>query len=556
MEQNRFYFTRRYVTALTLIALLSVLAFINMSYLINSQANDAKTINISGQQITLSQQIALYAIYYQTKQLEANIESMENNHKFLLSETMSENMKKIYFDEPINLDVRVRTYIQNAKNFRLTTDGKSLTYILQNSQKLLLELNEAAKVYLAETEAKSAYLKNFEIAICIVTLITLILEAFFIFMPANAAINKKTKEILDEKEYSNAVIESSTNAIVSIDERQNVKVYNKKAQDIFGFSKEEMTRSNDLLKIIPKSYLSIHNRGLLPFLMKIFSKLKKRSFEVVLLNKNKEQFSARVSFGMDAKCEVIVINIEDITQEKLKDNILRKQAKFASLGEMIAIIAHQWRQPLTELSLNNMYLKKKIKDANLSEELSKNESIIKFMSENITIFDEFYSNKEGALFEPKEAIFQSLNITENILRLNEIELYLELEKTPSIFGQRNALAQVILSIVQNSIDKHKTQKNALAWIKIVLKERGKHIYLSVEDNAGGISIKPINAIFEPFRTNKKSSSTGLGLYMSKLVVEEKFGGDIKASNTKEGALFEILIPVSLNLIPKLPNAFD
>ena len=548
MEQNRFYFTRRYVTALTLIALLSLLAFINMSYLINSQANDAKTINISGQQITISQQIALYAIYYQTKQLETSIESMENNHKFLLSESMSENMKKIYFDEPINLDVKVRTYVQNAKNFRLTTDGKSLTYILQNSQKLLFELNEAAKVYLEETEAKSAYLKNFEIAICIVTLATLILEAFFIFMPANAAINRKTKEILDEKNYSNAVIESSTNAIVSIDKHQNVKVYNKKAQDIFGFSKDEMTRSNDLLKIIPKSYPSIHNRGLLPFLMKIFSKLKKRSFEVILLNKKKEQFSARISFGMDGKCEVIVINIEDITQEKLKDNILHKQAKFASLGEMIAIIAHQWRQPLTELSLNNMYLKKKITPAALREELGKNESIIKFMSETITNFEEFYSNKE--------AIFQSLNITENILRLNEIELFLEIEKTPLIFGQRNVLAQVILSVLQNSIDKHKTKKRGFAWIKIVLKERGKHIYLSIEDNAGGISIKPINAIFEPFRTNKKSSSTGLGLYMSKLVVEEKFGGGIKASNTKEGALFEILIPVSLNLISKLPDAFD
>lgn len=88
-------FTAKYITALTLIALLSTLAFFNLNHLISSQANDGQLITVSGQQIMLSQKIALYAIYYQTKRLEVSIGEIEENHSFLINEPMSSRMKDI-----------------------------------------------------------------------------------------------------------------------------------------------------------------------------------------------------------------------------------------------------------------------------------------------------------------------------------------------------------------------------------------------------------------------------------------------------------------------------
>jgi PAS domain S-box-containing protein len=543
MEQSKFYLTKRYVTALTLIALLSILAYINMSYLINSHSNDGKIIDASGQQVMLSQQIALYAIYYQTQQLKSSIEQMETNHEFLLSLPMSEEMENIYFKEPLNLDIKIKTYIANAKRFRDTTDGVSLTYVLRNAEPLLRQLSEASALYLKENESRTAKLKSFEMFICFATLFTLLLEAVFIFRPANTAIARKTKELIDEKNYSNAVIESSSNAIISIDTNYHIKTFNSQAENISGFKKEEMRHIENLQKMIPKIYRSIHKRGLLPFLTKNLRRFKHRSFEMKLLNKKGEQFPCRIGLSANEN-GVIVINIENMTKEKLKNTMLHKQAKFAALGEMIAIIAHQWRQPLSELGLNNMYLKKKIAQKELEEELNKNEEIIRFMSETITNFEDFYKNAKSVWFNPKSAVEQALNITEKILILKGIKLFLEIEEEIKVYGQQNSLAQVILSIIQNAIDKHGTNSNADKWIKIIMKAEDKKLFVHIDDNAGGIQVRPIETIFEPFYTSKKSSSTGLGLYMSKLIINDKFGGNLSASNTKIGASFLISIPYS------------
>ncbi|MFV0480410.1 MAG: ATP-binding protein [Campylobacteraceae bacterium] len=548
LEHDKTYLSKRYTIALTIIAFLSILAFINMSYLINNQANDGKTIDTSGQQIMLSQKIALYAIYYQTGQLEVSIEEMRRHHEYLLSLNMSDNVKDIYFGKEVNLDEKVRSYIENAKRFRQTTDGKSLTYVLQNSQRLLVDLNKVAQAYLSEAENKTKKLKNLEIIICIATLITLLLEALFIFKPANTTIVNKTKELVNEKNYSNTVIESSKNAIIVVYKMSLIKTFNNKAETMFGYKKSDIRTLEELLKIIPKKYKSIHKKGLKYFFSKTLFKISEKTFEFDLCDRYGELFPVRASFGVvNSGEDLIVINIEDITNEKQKDTVIFKQAKFAALGEMIAIIAHQWRQPLAEISLNNVYIKKKIEQKDLHEEICKNENIIKFMSETITNFETFYKNSEGEWFSPKDSIEQALNVTEYVLRLKEIELSVDVDSDiPQIFGQKNSLSQVILSIIQNSIEKHKTSQVDETWIKMELRKSEEDIRITIEDNAGGIQIVPIEDIFKPFRTDKKigdkSRSTGLGLYMSRLIIEEKFNGDIFAENTQNGAKFTINIP--------------
>lgn len=543
IQDGRFYLTKRYIGALTFLAILSVLAFSNMIILINSQYNDGKVINLSGQQVILSQKIALSAIYYQTEQLVKSIEEMEDNHEFLVSLRMSDELSLIYYKEPFMLDEKVRLYIENAKRFRETTDGKSLTYVLRNSNILLNELNKATEVYVKEAEDKVTRLRNLEVIICLATLITLLLEAIFIFKPANSTINRKTKELKSERDYLNTVIESSTNAIIVIDEELNIKIFNKRATEIFNYEKRDMQQIGDLSKIIPEKYKVLYKNGLIDFFKNIFPRLKNKTYEISLKNKTTE-FPVRVSFGFGQMIEPIyVINIEDISEEKAKDTILYKQTKFAALGEMIAIIAHQWRQPLAELSLNNMYLKKKITQRDLDEELNKNEQIVKFMSETIASFETFYRKSDDEIFNPKESILQALSLIEYLLKLLDIRLYLEIDEELRLNGQKNSLSQVVLSLLQNSVDKHKMDlSKENKWVKILMIKKQSSVVINVEDNAGGISIKPIDSIFQSTKSTKNSTSTGLGLYMSKLVIEDKFNGKIEAENTKNGALFTITIP--------------
>jgi PAS domain S-box-containing protein len=541
---ERLSFTARYTVALSLIALLSTLAFINLNHLISSQANDGQLITTSGQQIMLSQKIALYAIYYQTKQLEASIQEMEENHAFLIESPMSKKMHDIYFNAPITLDEKIKTFLTHAKRFQLSRDGRSLTYVLQNSQKLLEELNQAAQVYLEEAEAKTKNLSQFELYIYITTLVALMLEALFIFRPANASINRKTQELTKEKNYSNAVIESSTNAIISIDQEHRIRTYNQMAERIFGYTHQEMQHAKDLLKIIPLKYDDIHKKGFEAFLesRKTYEFGKPRELEAC--NKKGEHFPIRISFGVSGHDNLaIVANIQDISQEKLNDALFHKQSKFAALGEMIAIIAHQWRQPLAELSFNNIYLRKRIHNEEFKDELDKNEEIIQFMTETISSFESFYLESPRRYFETKEAILQGARIVESLFKLRGIVLKLDLMDIEKINGHQNALAQVVLSLLQNAVDIHTSRQTQNPWVKICQKSKNEHIVIEVCDNGGGVKNNALKRIFDPFYSEKKSPSTGLGLYMAKLVIEEKFGGNIQASNNELGACFNITFPI-------------
>ncbi|NLC28156.1 MAG: PAS domain S-box protein [Campylobacteraceae bacterium] len=538
-------FTAKYITALTLIALLSTLAFFNLNHLISSQANDGQLITVSGQQIMLSQKIALYAIYYQTKRLEVSIGEIEENHSFLINEPMSSRMKDIYYSAPINLDEKVKTFITHAKRFQLTRDGKSLTYVLQNSQKLLEQLGHAAQAYLEEAEAKTQNLKKVESYIYFMTIGALLLEALFIFRPANASINRKARELTREKDYSNAVIESSTNAIVALDYDYRIQTYNKTAEKIFGYSRLEMKSVEDLLKITPRHYTKIHAMGAESFLNKYLPINIGEIYELEACDSDNNHFPIRISFGTSEQGSVaIVANIQDITKEKLNNTLMHKQAKFAALGEMIAIIAHQWRQPLAELSFNNMYLKKLIKETELRDELVKNEGIIQFMSETISSFESFYARSPHQEFARKDSISQALKSVESLFKLRGIKLKLELEEVPFLYGHQNGLSQVMLSLLQNSISIHKINNRPDPWIKIGLKSTASAIVITVCDNGGGIVSSPIERIFEPFHSDRKSPSTGLGLYMSRLVIEEKFNGTISAENLEEGACFSLVIPIN------------
>ncbi len=458
---------------------------------------------------------------------------------------MSKQLKKAYFKKPMLLDKRVKEYISYAKSFNEKRDGTSITYLLKNSNVLLEDFDKVVSLYLAQAKANTEKLKKVELYIFLFTLLTLFFEAILIFRPANKNINKKTKELTDEKDYSNAVIESSTNAIITLDKDLRIRTYNKMAEIIFEYDKEEMLNQSFFGKIVPKQYEILRKEGVYSFLKTL--KLDKigEVGEIEGVNKQGQKFPIRISFGTSGENDTIAIvaNIQDISKEKLKDKILQQQAKFAALGEMIAVIAHQWRQPLSELNFNCMYIKKKLKDSELTKEVNKNENIIQFMSETITNFENFYKKTENSVFNPIVSINQALNLVDSLLKLNQVKLIKKVDSKITIYGNSNTLAHVVLSIIQNTIDIIKLRKVENPCITISLKDSKKHIILSIKDNAGGIiGVSPIDGVFKPFNSQKKISSTGIGLYMSKLVIENKFHGTIKATNIDGGAQFVIKLP--------------
>ena len=536
-------FTKRYIIALSLIALLSILAYYNVNHLISSQSNDGKIINISSKQGMLSQQIALYAIYYKTENLRTNIALMEEAHNLLLSFPMSSELKKIYFEEPFFLDKDVRTYLFHAKRFEENRDGRSLTYILQNSQKLLENLDLATAIYVATTESNTIKLKNVEFFIFIFTLVTLFFEAIFIFRPATKKIIEVTKELIKQHDYANTIIESNTNAIITLDSKLTIQTFNRMAEKIFGYTKHEIIGEPFFQKIISKESLPVEQEGILNFKKILEIENKEEVREIKAINKKGQIFPIRISFGISGEEKnILIISMQDISKEILKDKIMIQQAKFAALGEMIAIIAHQWRQPLAQLNFNCMYIKKKLKDPELMEETAKNEEIIQFMSETITNFENFYKHVDNTVFNPILSIKQTLVLLESSLKLYQIKLVQQVDSKMNIFGNSNSLSQVILSILQNTIDIIKSSEIKDPFIHITLEDSDKFVVLKITDNAGGIQTPLMNDIFKPFHSTKNKHSTGIGLYMSKLIIENQFHGIITAKNTDNGAQFSILLP--------------
>lgn len=542
MFQN-FTFTKRYLLALFLIALLTILAYINLNRLINSQTDDGKWIYISDHQRLLTQQIALYAIYYQTKELYLKIEELEKAHILLIANAQTnQKLKQIYFHKPIMLDTKIKTFIFHAYRFYENKDGRSLNYILQNSKFLLNDLEKIVNVYLQKSNSNVKTLGEFENYILIFTILTLIFEALFIFSPANKSINKKTKELVAGQDYLNAIIQSSTDAIISLDKQGKIRTFNKEAENIFGISFKDISIKDSLYMLFLDRYKNFSNDKILKFLTRLSKK--SRTFELMLRRENKEKFPAKISFGKSNENQdiAIVLHVKDISKEKLQDDIVAHQAKFAALGEMIAIIAHQWRQPLAQLNFNHIYLKNKIQDKSLKNEFTKNEEIISFMSDTITNFEQFYKKTNDGSFNPEISIDQALNIVQASLKSNKITLKKLVSQTSKIYGNTNNLSQVILSILQNAIGISKSRKIKNPTINISLYQHEQKIVLSIWDNLEGIKVKPIEDIFKPLVSKKTEPSTGMGLYMSKLIIAEKFHGHIEVKNENNGAKFTITLP--------------
>jgi signal transduction histidine kinase len=240
-------------------------------------------------------------------------------------------------------------------------------------------------------------------------------------------------------------------------------------------------------------------------------------------------------------------NLENIVKEKIKENTkqlqtLQQQSKLASMGEMIGAIAHQWRQPLNEISTGIQNLKYDFKDGNLNNEnfiddfIEENKKTIKFMSKTIDDFRSFYrTDKQTQDFKVKETIQSVVDMQTAQLKNHNIKLTITGDEF--IYnGLQSEFQQVILNLINNAKDAlvEKNIQNPTIDIKL------QNNTITIEDNAGGVSKDIIDRIFEPyFTTKEQGKGTGIGLYMSKIIIEDNMGCSLEVLNKNNGACFSI-----------------
>jgi len=269
-------------------------------------------------------------------------------------------------------------------------------------------------------------------------------------------------------------------------------------------------------------------------LKSINRELKQSGYEVKLKN---EKLEIRVN--------------EEIKKNKYQKELLFQQSKMASMGEMIGNIAHQWRQPLNALSGLVVWINMKHRMKQLTEDdmlifKVKSNTIIQKMSSTIDDFRNFFSpNKSIDTFSVNSAIDEAIKFIGDSFIANRIEIIKDFKTTKEIKNYKNELIQVLLNIFNNSKDAIKEQNIENGLITISLEENEKNVIIKIQDNGGGIKQDIIDRVFEPYFTTKfKSDGTGIGLYMSKMIIEESMQGTIKLENVKNGVLTTIELNIN------------
>ena len=240
-----------------------------------------------------------------------------------------------------------------------------------------------------------------------------------------------------------------------------------------------------------------------------------------------------------------------VVESKAKDHLLAQQSKLASMGEMIGNIAHQWRQPLNALSIllqkQQVFHERGLLTLEKTQEsVRKGTILINKMSSTIDDFRDFFKpSKQKVIFDIKHAIDNTLELIDAALYNKNIKLNITVDEGNKIFGYENEFSQVILNIINNARDVLVEKNIAQGEITIQTYTIDGVIHLQICDNAGGIPDNYLNKVFEPYFTTKdEGQGTGIGLYMSKMIIEENMGGSIRAENRDKGACF--IISFTLN----------
>jgi len=246
---------------------------------------------------------------------------------------------------------------------------------------------------------------------------------------------------------------------------------------------------------------------------------------------------------------------KDITQDKQQEARITEQSKLASMGEMIANIAHQWRQPLSVISTaaTGMQLQKEfglLQDNDFNKTCTAINENVQYLSQTIDDFKNFIKNDSPKkYFNLSKIINKFLSLVTGTMKSNEIEVILNTDNTIQIDGYENELIQCFMNIFNNAKDAFDPRQKKLIFIDSYI--QNNKVAIHFKDNAGGIPEEFLSKIFEPYFTTKhKFQGTGLGLHMTYNLIDDGMNGNIDVTNSLysydninyKGADFMIILP--------------
>jgi len=285
----------------------------------------------------------------------------------------------------------------------------------------------------------------------------------------------------------------------------------------------------------------------------VFTSDKVRLIELLSMQMAISLENARLITEIGQFNEELEQRVQDMTlKNREKDHLLIQQSKLATMGEMINNIAHQWRQPLNALSLllGNLQDAKQFDELTseyLDQQIENGFNYIDKMSNTINDFRDFFSpNKVREVFSVRQAVEDAVALVEASFKAHSIHIEINMPEEIKLYGILNEYAQVVLNLLTNAKEAI-LANSSTGVIKVALLTRQEKVYLTVLDSGVGIKEDVIDHIFKPYYSTKEGGM-GIGLYMSKMIIESSLNGQIEVLNKKQGAEFSIVAPIlSANL---------
>ncbi|QOG11487.1 ABC transporter substrate-binding protein [Arcobacter sp. FWKO B] len=510
-----------------------------------------------------------------------------------------------FIDSLITIGYQIKTnYISELKIAGKFDDSWELGIGVRNDdltlhnifQKVVLSLDEGVKQNIISKwisvvyEERVDYTNLFRVIAITFVIIVILAYRQYILSRYNKTLqiaNQNINEAYLELRY---LIDTTMEAIFIV---QNGKCIdcNYSAIKLLGFENKENILNKDILDFISTSSLEsvldkLTQSKVEPYEIKLISKTQE---EIPVLIKcqnfksnNKEirivaAFDLREIKEQNQKLQVAYLEIskkqeelhilnqilesrvkEEVEANLLKDKILQHQARLAQMGELISIIAHQWRQPLACIATCaiGIRLKLDLKKYDFSSQEGRDdfvqylysqiddmEKYTQNLTQTIDDFKDFYKPKQKYnLININEVVLKALDIIEVSITKSGTKIIKELNSIEPIRMHQNEMMQVVLNILKNSYDNFKEKNISNSVIKITSNDKMNGVELIISDNGLGIEEENISKVFDPYYTTKNDQKgTGLGLYIAKAIVQEHHNGTIRAENTQDGISFIIFL---------------
>ena len=269
---------------------------------------------------------------------------------------------------------------------------------------------------------------------------------------------------------------------------------------------------------------------------------------IVIIQEYREELDTRESELRELNSSLELRVDEAVRSKREKEKMLIQQSKMAAMGDMISMIAHQWRQPLNQMSyvlmnIESSYEYKEMTPQYMDEKVKEGTKLLEYMSHTIDDFKNFFRpDKERTDENVSEVVANSIALIKKSFDAHEIEVITEYQCETNMMLYRNELIQVLLNLLSNAKDALVIAEVENAVVRVTVSEREEAVVIEVCDNAIGIDSDIIDKIFEPyFSTKNEKNGTGLGLYMTKTIVEEHLNGTIVVENIDPGVCFKIIL---------------